>query len=100
MNLNQNENVILIDGENEIHFINEYYGRWNFEWKFSNITKHNKVTNPFAQVNLIDDDYRIVFELSMFAINIMREIYGIIKSFLFVKKKMKKKNLTTYYVWF
>ncbi len=39
MKTNQNENVILIDGENEIHFINEYYGRWNFEWKFPSITK-------------------------------------------------------------
>jgi hypothetical protein len=42
--------------------------------------KREEVINPPAQVNLIDDDYRIVFELSMFAINIKREIYGIIKS--------------------
>jgi hypothetical protein len=62
------------------------------------VEKREEVTNPFAQVNLIDDDYRIVFELSMFAINIKREIYGIIKFFLFFSENMKKENRTTYYV--
>ncbi len=54
--------------------------------------KREEVINPPAQVNLIDDDYRIVFELSMFAINIKREIYGIIKYFLNLKKNEKRKS--------
>jgi hypothetical protein len=39
----QNENVILIDHENEI-YSNEY-DMENFEWKFTNITKHSKRHN-------------------------------------------------------
>jgi hypothetical protein len=39
----QNENVILIDGESEIYF-NEY-NMENFEWKFTNRTKHRKKHN-------------------------------------------------------
>jgi hypothetical protein len=31
-----------------------------------------EITNPFAPVNLIDDDFGIVFELSLFASNIRR----------------------------
>ncbi len=48
--------------------------------------KTEEITNPPTQVGLINDDYKIVFELFMFAINIKREIYGIIKSFLPLKK--------------
>jgi hypothetical protein len=60
------------------------------------VWKKEEITNPSTQVDLIDDDYKIVFELSLFAINIKREFYGIIKSFLYL---MKKENVTTYYVW-
>ncbi len=60
--------------------------------------RREEVTNPLVQVNLIDDDYRIVFELSMFTINIRKEILCIIKPFISFFKNTKKKNLTTYYV--
>jgi hypothetical protein len=32
-----------------------------------------KVTNPLAQVNLIDDDYGIAFDVFLFATNIKKE---------------------------
>jgi hypothetical protein len=57
-----------------------------------------EVTNPLAQVNLIENDYGIAFELFLFAINIKRKVYGVLKSFSFFKKDMKKENLTTFYV--
>jgi hypothetical protein len=41
-----------------------------------------KVTNPLAQTNLIDDDYGIVFELYLFVTNIKREVYDVLESFL------------------
>jgi hypothetical protein len=40
-----------------------------------------KVTNPLAQVSLIDDDSRIALELSLFATNIKKEICGVLESF-------------------
>jgi hypothetical protein len=40
-------------------------------------------TNPRAQVNLIDDNYGIVFELYLFVTNIKREVHGVLESFLF-----------------
>jgi hypothetical protein len=47
-------------------------------------------------VNLIDDDYGITFELSLFASNIRGEVCGVLDSFLsFLRKIEKKKKLTT-----
>jgi hypothetical protein len=58
-----------------------------------------KVTNPLAQINLIENDYGIAFELFLFAINIKRKVYGVFESFLFLFfKDMKKENLITFYV--
>jgi hypothetical protein len=39
-------------------------------------------TNPHAQVNLIDDDYGIAFELYLFVTNIKKEVHGVLDSFL------------------
>jgi hypothetical protein len=44
-----------------------------------------KVTNPFAQVNLIDDDYKIVFKFFIFVINIKKVVCGVLE-FFFIKK--------------
>jgi hypothetical protein len=41
-----------------------------------------KTTNPYAPVSLIDDDYRITFELFLFASNIKREVCVVLDSFL------------------
>jgi hypothetical protein len=37
-----------------------------------------KVTNPLAQTNLIDDDYGIVFDLFLFANNIKKEVSSVL----------------------
>ncbi len=36
-----------------------------------------KVTNPLFQINLIDDDYEIALELSLFDFNIKKELCGV-----------------------
>jgi hypothetical protein len=41
-----------------------------------------EIINPFALVSLIDDDFGIAFELSLFASNIKREVHGFLDSFL------------------
>jgi hypothetical protein len=38
---------------------------------------------PFAPVSLIDDDFGITFELSLFTSNIRREVCGVYDSFLY-----------------
>jgi hypothetical protein len=40
-----------------------------------------EITNPFALINLIDDDYEIAFELSLFVSNIRRKVCGALDSF-------------------
>jgi hypothetical protein len=47
-----------------------------------------KIANPFALVSLIDDDFRIAFELSLFVSNITREVFGVLDSFLYFLKKI------------
>jgi len=47
---------------------------------------------PIYPFNLIDDDYGITFELSLFASNIRREVCGVLDSFLSFKKKIEKKE--------
>jgi hypothetical protein len=42
-----------------------------------------KVTNPLAQVNLIDDNFGIAFELILFAINIKKEVCDVLELFIF-----------------
>ncbi len=49
-----------------------------------------EITNPSTLVNLIDDDYGIVFELSLFVSDIRREICGVLDSFLFLKENLGK----------
>jgi len=55
------------------------------------ICKGEVIKSP-AQVSLIDDDIGIVFELSLFAINIEKEVCVVLKSFLFVLKKYEKEK--------
>jgi len=39
-------------------------------------------TNPCIPINLIDDDFGIAFELSLFASNIKRKVCGVLDFFL------------------
>jgi hypothetical protein len=45
-----------------------------------------KIRNIVAQVDLINDDFRVVLELTLFTSNIKREICGVFKSFFFLEK--------------
>jgi hypothetical protein len=52
-----------------------------------------KITNPFAwAINLIDDDFGIVFEFSLFTSNIKREICGVLDPFLFLKRRFEERK--------
>jgi hypothetical protein len=42
-----------------------------------------KITNPFALVSLINNDYGITFELSLFASNIRKEVCDVLDSFIY-----------------
>jgi hypothetical protein len=42
-----------------------------------------EITNPFAPINLIDDDYGIVFVLFLFTSNTKKEVCGVWNSFLY-----------------
>jgi hypothetical protein len=44
-----------------------------------------EITNPSTLVSLIDDNFGINFELSLFASNIKKEVYGVLNSFLSLK---------------
>ncbi len=50
-----------------------------------------EISNLSAPVNLIDDDFGIAFELSLFASNIKRKVCGVLDFF----EKLKKEELTT-----
>jgi len=41
-----------------------------------------KITNPPAQISLIDDDFGITLELSLFITNLKKEICGVFDLFL------------------
>jgi hypothetical protein len=56
-----------------------------------------KITNPFALVNLIDDDFGIASKLFLFASNIKRNVCGVLDFFFFLKENLKKENFTTFY---
>jgi hypothetical protein len=51
------------------------------------------ITNPFTQVNLIDDDYGIAFVLSLFITNIHKEVCDVLKNFPSFSRKYKKKKI-------
>jgi len=58
-----------------------------------------EVTNPLAQVNLIDDDFGIAFELTLFAIIIKKEVCDVLKLFLsFFLEIWKKKSHNMLYL--
>jgi hypothetical protein len=52
-----------------------------------------EVTNQPSQVNLIDDDFSIILELSLFAWNIKREVCSVLKKFLFRKKRFEERKV-------
>jgi hypothetical protein len=51
-----------------------------------------EVTNPPTQVNLINDDFEIAFELFLFAINIKKEVCDVLESLCFLKRRYEKKK--------
>jgi hypothetical protein len=52
-----------------------------------------EITNQFAwAINLIDDDFGIAFELSLFASNIKRKVCGVLDFFLFFKRRFEKRK--------
>jgi len=53
------------------------------------------ITNPLTQVNLINDDYGIAFELSLFIFNIQKEVCDVLESFPSFSRNMKRKRFTT-----
>jgi hypothetical protein len=42
-----------------------------------------EVTNPPTQLNLINDDFEIAFELFLFVINIEKKVYDVLESLCF-----------------
>jgi len=42
-----------------------------------------KITNLLAQISLIDDDFGIILDLSLFITNIKKEVCGVLKLFFF-----------------
>jgi hypothetical protein len=50
------------------------------------------IPNPLTQFNLIDDDYGIAFELSLFITNIKKEICDVLESFPSFSRTYKKKK--------
>jgi len=52
-----------------------------------------EVTNQPSQVNLSDDDFSIILELSLFACNIKREVCGVLKIILFRKKIFEERKV-------
>jgi hypothetical protein len=51
-----------------------------------------ELRNPFAPVNLIGDDFKIVFELFLFTSNIRREVCGVLDYFLCFQRKYEKRK--------
>jgi hypothetical protein len=57
-----------------------------------------EIINPYALANLVNDDFGIVFELSLFASNIKREVCGVLDFFLFKKRKCEARKAHKYVV--
>jgi hypothetical protein len=51
-----------------------------------------EITNPPTLVNLITNDYNIVFELFLFATNIKKEVCGVLESFFYFLSRYEKTN--------
>jgi hypothetical protein len=60
-----------------------------------------KVTNSSTPINLIDDNFRVVFELVLLVSNIKREVYGVLECFqVFSERHMggKKKSQQCFFM--
>jgi hypothetical protein len=53
----------------------------------------NEVEISPTLVNLIDDDSRVVFELSLLAFNMKKEVLRLLESFLFFLRKYDTKKI-------
>jgi hypothetical protein len=54
-----------------------------------------EIKNSFAPINLIGDDFKIVFKLFLFTSNIKREVCGVLDYFLSFPKKYEEEMFTT-----
>jgi hypothetical protein len=52
-----------------------------------------EITNLFALINLINDDYEITFKFILFASNIRKEVCGVLDSFLSFLRKCEKREI-------
>jgi hypothetical protein len=50
-------------------------------------------TNSSIPINMITDDFGIVFELSLFASNIKKEVWGVLDFFLSFSLKYEKRKV-------
>jgi hypothetical protein len=57
-----------------------------------------KIINPSTLVSLIDDDFGIAFELSLFTSNIRREVCVVLDSFLSYFKNFEKRRSSQHLV--
>ncbi len=62
------------------------------------LKRKEKVINPLAQVNLIDDNFGIAFELIFFAINIKKEVCDVLELFISFFQRYEKNNPITCYI--
>ncbi len=51
-----------------------------------------EITNPSTLINLVNDDFGITFELSLFTSNIKREVCGVWDSFFSLQRKFEEKK--------
>ncbi len=58
------------------------------------LKNREEVTYPPLQVNLIDDDYGIGFELSLFVTNIKKKVCDVLESFFSFKRKFGEKKIS------
>jgi hypothetical protein len=54
---------------------------------------NEEVTNPSTQVNLINDNFGIAFELFVFASNIKKELCGVLESFFYFERNYEEKKI-------
>jgi len=57
-----------------------------------------KVTNPLAQINLIENDYGIAFELFFACYQYQEKSLWCFQNFIFILKDMKKKKISQHFM--
>jgi hypothetical protein len=88
-----------------VYILNQSSGHWLLSNALQStiimcLKLKEKITNPFALVNLIGDDSRIAFELLLFTSNIKKEVCGVLNYFLYfqIKYEERKSSQHVFYV--